>query len=97
MHLAHLHGGELLVVHVTNRRLATTESAQRTVTDAFSALRRLTDAEPYHQFRSAGSWRTAIQPLSSPASSAGDADLAAVGGHYRAHRPAWWARWQTPS
>ena len=48
VHLAHLHGGELLVVHVTNRRLATNVSAQRTITDAFSALRRLTDAEPYH-------------------------------------------------
>jgi len=46
--LAHLHGGELFVVHVTNGRLATTESAQRTVTDAFSALRRLTNAEPHH-------------------------------------------------
>ena len=48
LQLAHLHGSELLVVHVTNGRLATTESAQRTVTDGFSALRRFTEAEPNH-------------------------------------------------
>jgi nucleotide-binding universal stress UspA family protein len=47
MQLAHVHGGELFVVHVTNVRLAITESAQRTVSDAFSALRRLTNAEPH--------------------------------------------------
>ena len=41
LQLAQLHGGELLVVHVTNGRLAT-ESDRRTVTDAFSQLQRLT-------------------------------------------------------
>ncbi len=45
--LAHLHGGELLVVHVANAHLATTEATQRAVTDALSALRRLTDAGPH--------------------------------------------------
>jgi nucleotide-binding universal stress UspA family protein len=45
LQLAHLHGGALFAVHVTDGRLAATEAAQRTVTDAFSALRRLTDAE----------------------------------------------------
>src|SRR5688572_33470263 len=34
VHLAHLHGAQLLGIHATNRRLATTEYAQRTVTDA---------------------------------------------------------------
>ena len=45
--LAHRHGGELLVVDVTNGRHAQTESAQRTVTDAFSSLRRFTSEAPH--------------------------------------------------
>ena len=48
LQLAYVYGGELFVVHVTNGGRAATKSAQRTVTDAFAALRRLTDAEPYH-------------------------------------------------
>ena len=47
LQLAYLHGGELLVVHVTNGRLGSTESEQQRVTDAFFALRRFTDADPY--------------------------------------------------
>lgn len=47
LQLAYLHGGELLVVHVTNGRLASTESETQRVTDAFFALRRFTDASPY--------------------------------------------------
>ena len=48
LQLAYLHSGELFVVHVTNGRLASTESEKRRVTDAFAALQRLSDAEPYH-------------------------------------------------
>ena len=48
LELALLHGGELFVVHVTNERFEPTESATRSVTDAFSALRRLADTELYH-------------------------------------------------
>lgn len=48
LQLAHLHGGELFVVHVTNGRLASPESEKRRVTDAFAALQRLADSEPYH-------------------------------------------------
>ncbi len=47
LQLAHLHGGELFVAHVTNGRLASTDSATRKVTEAFTALQRVTDAEPY--------------------------------------------------
>jgi nucleotide-binding universal stress UspA family protein len=47
LQLAYLHGGELLVVHVTNGRITPTESEQQRVTDAFFALRRFTDADPY--------------------------------------------------
>jgi len=47
LQLAHLHGGELFVVHVTNGGLASTESDTRRVTDAFAALQRVSDAEPY--------------------------------------------------
>ena len=47
LQLARLHGGELFVVHVTNAGLASTESAKRSVTDAFFALRRLTDGDPH--------------------------------------------------
>jgi nucleotide-binding universal stress UspA family protein len=47
LQLAHLHGGELFVVHVTNGRHASTESEMRKATDALAALQRLTDAEPY--------------------------------------------------
>ena len=47
LQLAHLHGGELFVAHVTNGRLASTESETRKVTEAFAALHRVTDAEPY--------------------------------------------------
>ena len=36
--LAYLHGGELFVVHVTNGQLASTESGQRGVTNAFAAV-----------------------------------------------------------
>src|SRR5688572_5627698 len=46
--LVQLHGGELFVVHVTHERLESTESAKRSVTGAFFAMRRLADAEPYH-------------------------------------------------
>jgi nucleotide-binding universal stress UspA family protein len=45
--LAHLHGGELFVAHVTNGRLASTDSATKKVAEAFTALQRVTDAEPY--------------------------------------------------
>jgi nucleotide-binding universal stress UspA family protein len=48
LQLAGLHGGELFVVHVTNGRLASTESDTTNVTDAFAALQRLTDADPYN-------------------------------------------------
>lgn len=47
LQLAYLHGGELFVVHATNARLAATESERKKVTDAFAALRRLTDPQPY--------------------------------------------------
>ena len=45
MQVASLHDSELLVVHVTHGRLETTESTQRAATDAFAALRRLTEAQ----------------------------------------------------
>ena len=48
LELVKLHGGELFVVHVTTERLKSTESANTIVTDAFSAMRRLADAEPYN-------------------------------------------------
>lgn len=46
LQLANLHGGELFVAHVTNGRLASTESDTRKVTEAFAALQRVADAEP---------------------------------------------------
>ena len=49
LQLAYLHSGELFVVHVTNGALGSTESEKRRVTDAFAALQRLVDAEPYHK------------------------------------------------
>ena len=49
LQLAYLHSGELFVVHVTNGQLAATEPEKRRVTDAFAALQRLVDAEPYHK------------------------------------------------
>ena len=48
LQLAYLHGGELFVVHVTNGGLASTEAEKRRVADAFAALQRVSDAEPYH-------------------------------------------------
>jgi nucleotide-binding universal stress UspA family protein len=48
LQLAYLHGGELFVVHVTNPRRASTASDRKRVADAFTALQRLSDAEPYH-------------------------------------------------
>jgi nucleotide-binding universal stress UspA family protein len=47
LHLAHLHGAELLVVHVTNAQLVSTRSARESVADAFFALGRLTRGQPY--------------------------------------------------
>ena len=48
LQLADVHGSELLVVHMTKRDLASNESAPPAgVTDAFLALRRITDTEPY--------------------------------------------------
>ena len=41
---AQLHGGELLVVHVTNATRASADSTQRSTTDAFAPLWHLTDA-----------------------------------------------------
>ena len=46
LQLARLHGGELFVVHVAELRLASTDSARRSVTDAFLALRPHVDREP---------------------------------------------------
>jgi hypothetical protein len=48
LQLAHLHGGELFVAHVTTGQLASTESDTRRVTEAFAASRQVTDGEPYH-------------------------------------------------
>src|SRR5687768_13025347 len=48
LQLAYLHSGELFVAHVTSGSLAPTESERRRVTDAFGALRRASEAEPYH-------------------------------------------------
>jgi nucleotide-binding universal stress UspA family protein len=46
LQLAHLHGAELFVVHVTNAELTSTDPAQQRVTDAFVALRDVTDDQP---------------------------------------------------
>ena len=46
LQLARLHGGELFVVHVAEQRLASIDSARRSITDAFSALRTHVDREP---------------------------------------------------
>ena len=47
LQLAHLHGGELLIIHVANEDRAATESTQRSVTDGFTALQRLTNSQPH--------------------------------------------------
>ena len=46
LQFARLHGGELLVVHVSNVWLGSPGSAEQNVTDAFLSLRRFTDREP---------------------------------------------------
>jgi nucleotide-binding universal stress UspA family protein len=44
LQLAQLHGGKLIVVHVTNATRASADSTQLSATDAFAPLRHLTDA-----------------------------------------------------
>jgi nucleotide-binding universal stress UspA family protein len=47
LHLAHLHGGKLLVVHVTDPRSVSGQPAQQDLEGAFFALRRFTHEAPY--------------------------------------------------